>query len=172
MSKRQPEGAVQAAPHEGAGGARGATGPTLTGKVVLITGASSGIGRAVALACAEAGADLALTYRANRRGADDTAESVRRHGRRAELLSVDVADELALETMVGQVRENVLGPGWIETAYGESLDAKIKERITRSIPLSRWGTPQEVAHVAVYLASDAASYVTGQMLMINGGAVV
>ena len=278
MSKRQPEGAVQAAPQEGAGGARGATGPTLTGKVVLITGASSGIGRAVALACAEAGADLALTYRANRRGADDTAESVRRHGRRAELLSVDVADELALETMVAQVREafgrvdvwvnnagadiltgeaarltwpekldrllavdlrgtvlaswkavalmrgqpsggvilnvswdhvlaggtkggyaevfcaakggvysfsralarsvaphirvNVLGPGWIETAYGESLDPKVKERITRTIPLSRWGTPQEVAHVAVYLASDAASYVTGQMLMINGGAVV
>src|SRR6266550_784705 len=83
MSKRQPEGAVQASPQEGAGGARGATGPTLTGKVVLITGASSGIGRAVALPCAEAGADLALTYRANRRGADDTAESVRRHGRRA-----------------------------------------------------------------------------------------
>src|SRR2546421_4148398 len=55
MSKRQPEGAVQAAPQEGA---RGAAGPTLTGKVVLITGASSGIGRAMALACAEAGADL------------------------------------------------------------------------------------------------------------------
>ena len=70
------------------------------------------------------------------------------------------------------IRVNVLGPGWIETAYGESLDPKVKERITRTIPLSRWGTPQEVAHVAVYLASDAASYVTGQMLMINGGAVV
>src|SRR5436190_19007817 len=105
MSKRQPEGPVQAAPQEGAGGARGATGPTLTGKVVLITGASSGIGRAMALACAEAGADLALTYRANRRGADDTAESVRRHGRRVELLSVDVAVERALETLAAQVRE-------------------------------------------------------------------
>jgi len=70
------------------------------------------------------------------------------------------------------IRVNVLGPGWIETAYGESLDPTVKERITRSIPLSRWGTPQDVAHAAVYLASDAASYVTGQMLMINGGTVV
>src|SRR2546423_15355553 len=105
MSKRQPEGAVQAAPQERAGGAHGAAGPTLTGKVVLITGASSGIGRAMALACAEAGADLALTYRANRRGADDTAEGVRRHRRRVELLSVDVADARALETLAAHVRD-------------------------------------------------------------------
>src|SRR5207302_7051185 len=96
MSKRQPEGAVQAAPQEGA---RGAAGPTLTGKVVLITGASSGIGRAMALACAEAGADLALTYRANQRAADDTAERVRRDGRRVGLLSVDVAGSRALEPL-------------------------------------------------------------------------
>src|SRR5437660_502063 len=75
-------------------------------------------------------------------------------------------------TVAPHIRVNVLGPGWIETAYGESLDPTVKERITRSIPLSRWGTPQDVAHAAVYLASDAAAYVTGQMLMINGGAVV
>src|SRR5437879_11834932 len=99
MSKRQPEGAVQAAPQEGAGAAQGAAGPTLAGKVVLITGASSGIGRAIALACAEAGADLALTYRANRHGADDTAERARGHGRRVEPYSVDAADAPAPETL-------------------------------------------------------------------------
>jgi 3-oxoacyl-[acyl-carrier protein] reductase len=70
------------------------------------------------------------------------------------------------------IRVNILGPGWVETAYGATLDPAIKERITGSIPLGRWGTPADVASAAVYLASDAAAYVTGQMLSINGGAVV
>src|SRR5207247_8912403 len=67
------------------------------------------------------------------------------------------------------IRVNVLGPGWIETAYGSTLDAVVKERITRSIPLGRWGAPDDIAYAAVYLASEAASYITGQMLLINGG---
>ncbi len=70
------------------------------------------------------------------------------------------------------IRVNVLGPGWIETAYGAELDPAVKRRITATIPLGRWGTPEEVADAAVYLASDAAGYVTGQMLMINGGGVI
>ena len=70
------------------------------------------------------------------------------------------------------IRVNVLGPGWVETAYGRELDDDVKHRITESIPLKRWATPQDVAHAAVYLASDAAGYVTGQMLLINGGAIM
>src|SRR5256886_12617541 len=146
MSKRQPEGAVQAAPQEGAGGARGATGPTLTGKVVLITGASSGIGRAMALACAEAGADLALTYRANRRGADDTAEGVRRHGRRVELLSVDVADARALETLAAQIRE-AFGrvDVWVDNAGADILTGEAArltwiEKLDRLLAVDLRGT--------------------------------
>src|SRR2546429_432919 len=67
------------------------------------------------------------------------------------------------------IRVNVLGPGWVETAYGSSLDPATKQRITATIPLGRWGTPEDIAYAAVYLASDAAAYVTGQMLLINGG---
>jgi len=58
---------------------------------------------------------------------------------------------------------NVLGPGWIETAYGSGLDPALKQRISAKIPLGRWARPEDIAHAAVYLASDSAAYVTGQM---------
>jgi 3-oxoacyl-[acyl-carrier protein] reductase len=253
---------------------------SLEGKTVLVTGASGGIGRAITLACAQAGANVALTYRSNARQAEDAAAAVRALGRRAHLMRVDIsrpedvatlgpgardalgrvdvwvnsagADILTGEarhlspirkldlllavdlrgtvlaswaavelmrtqggggggviinmswdhvvaggmkgeyaqlfcaakggvysfsralarTVAPEIRVNVLGPGWIETAYGAGLDPDQKARIGASVPLERWGTPEDVAHAAVFLASDAAAYITGQMLMINGGGVM
>src|SRR5204862_7344219 len=60
------------------------------------------------------------------------------------------------------IRVNVLGPGWIETAYGSGLDPAAKPRIAAKIPLGRWGTPEDIAHAAAYLASGAAACVTPQ----------
>src|SRR5205809_6653069 len=143
MSKRQPEGTLQAGRRSAAPGAADAT---LAGKVVVVTGGSSGIGRAMALACAEAGADLALTYRANRRGVDDTAESVRRHGRRVELLSVDVADERALTTLAAQVREACgRGDVWVNNAGGDILTGEAArltwiEKLDRLLAVDLRGT--------------------------------
>jgi 3-oxoacyl-[acyl-carrier protein] reductase len=250
---------------------------SLAEKVVLVTGASRGIGRATALACAAAGADVAVTYRTSQQGAEEVAAAIGSMGRRAMVLQADTAvpkdlDRLAraaregfgrvdawvnnagvdiltgktaqrsrLErldlllavdlrgTMLGswaavdlmrgqpgggtiinmawdhvanglrgepaqlfaaakggvvsfskslarsvapEIRVNVLGPGWVETAYGAGLEEDVKARIARTIPLERWGTPEDVANAVVYLASDAAAYVTGQILMINGGAVM
>jgi 3-oxoacyl-[acyl-carrier protein] reductase len=71
-----------------------------------------------------------------------------------------------------QVRVNVLAPGWIDTAFGEGLDGPRRQAIAQSIPLRRWGTPEDVAAAAVFLASPSAAYLTGQTLFVGGGAVM
>ncbi len=71
-----------------------------------------------------------------------------------------------------QVRVNVLAPGWIETAFGEGLDGEIYKSVAESTPLRRWGTPDDVAGAAVFLASPAAAFITGQTIMIGGGVVM
>jgi len=251
---------------------------SLTGKVVLVTGGSTGIGRAIALASAQAGGDVIITYRAREKDAAEVGARVRATGRRAHTVQADTAEARDIErlgreardafgrvdvwinnagadiltgktaarsrlekldlllavdlrgtvlaswtavelmraqgtggvilnmswdhalaggmkgeyaqlfcaakggvsgfsralarTVAPEIRVNALGPGWVETAYGATLDPAIKSRVTASIPLRRWATPEDVAAAAVFLASDAAAYVTGQILMVNGGAVI
>jgi 3-oxoacyl-[acyl-carrier protein] reductase len=245
-------------------------------KVVLVTGGSSGIGRAIALRCARAGADVALTYRANQAGADTTAAEIRSLGRRAEVIRTDISrcedidalvnrlreafdridiwinnagadiltgeagrlDRLqkldlvlavdlrgtvlaswaAVDLMRGQgggaiinvawdhvmfgmkgenpglysaakggiasfskslardvaphIRVNILAPGFIETAFGEGADPKFRQKVIEMTPLGRWGTADDVAGAALFLASDESAFLTGQMIMVNGGIVM
>jgi 3-oxoacyl-[acyl-carrier protein] reductase len=70
------------------------------------------------------------------------------------------------------VRVNVLCPGWIETAFGEGADEEFRREVAKSTPLKRWGTPADVAAAAVYLASPAAAFITGQAINVNGGTVM
>jgi 3-oxoacyl-[acyl-carrier protein] reductase len=69
------------------------------------------------------------------------------------------------------VRVNVLCPGWIETAFGAGTDRDFYAEIARTTPLGRWGRPEDVAGAAVWLASPAARFVTGQAINVNGGVV-
>lgn len=249
----------------------------LIGRKVLVTGASSGIGRAIALAAARAGADVALTYRANSDGAQDVERDIKDLGRQATVIQLDVADEnsvgrvgpaardalghldvwvnnaggdiltgpnaslsdvekldllLAVDlrgtilaswraaeilgaqpqggviinmswdhvltgmpgvnpqmfsavkgavqafskslarSVAPRVRVNVLAPGWIETAFAGDMDEDTRRAITESTPLERLGTPHDVAGAAVFLASPAADFITGQTLLVGGGAVM
>jgi 3-oxoacyl-[acyl-carrier protein] reductase len=70
-----------------------------------------------------------------------------------------------------RVRVNVLCPGWIETAFGAGADRDFYAEIEAKTPLGRWGQPQDVAGAAVWLASPAAAFVTGQAINLNGGVV-
>ena len=247
----------------------------LKGKVVLVTGASSGIGRAIALGCAREGADLAITYRANADGADEAARAIRALGRRAEALAADISreDDIAglacwLEERFGRIdvwinnagadiltgagsrlsklekldrvlavdlrgtilaswaavdlmrerggavinmswdhialgmagenpilysaakggiasfskslarqvapgiRVNILAPGFIETAFGELADQDWYREVVERTPLGRWGQPEDLVGAALFLASDESRFVTGQMIMVNGGVVM
>lgn len=74
-------------------------------------------------------------------------------------------------SLAPEVRVNCLAPGWIRTAWGENASEAWQQRVLRETPLRRWGTPQDVAGVARWLASPAARFLTGQVIRINGGAV-
>ena len=69
------------------------------------------------------------------------------------------------------VRVNVLCPGWIETAFGAGVDRGFYDEVAAGTPLGRWGRPADVAGAAVWLASPAAAFVTGQAVNVNGGSV-
>lgn len=68
------------------------------------------------------------------------------------------------------VRVNCIAPGWIRTKWGEGASADWQDRVLRETPLKRWGTPEDVAAVARFLVSREASYITGQIINVNGGA--
>jgi 3-oxoacyl-[acyl-carrier protein] reductase len=249
----------------------------LAGRAVLVTGASSGIGRAIALAAARAGADVAITYRVNEDGARKVEREIRALGRRAAVMQLDVTDDLSVRalgpaardalgrldvwvnnagadvltgagaslsdvekldlllavdlrgTMLAswraaellgaqteggviinmswdhvltgmpglnpqlfaavkgavlafskslarsvapRVRVNVVAPGWIETSFGASMNDDLRRQIAESTPLKRWGTPDDVAGAAVFLASPAAAFLTGQTILVGGGVVM
>jgi glucose 1-dehydrogenase len=78
---------------------------------------------------------------------------------------------IAVELAPHQITVNNIGPGAIYTPIDKDveIDAKLNDQILAEIPMGRWGNPEEVAQLAVYLASDAAAYVTGSTYFIDGG---
>jgi 3-oxoacyl-[acyl-carrier protein] reductase len=71
------------------------------------------------------------------------------------------------------VRVNLIAPGFIDTAFGQGdASANWRRHVEEITPLGRWGTPEDVAAVAVFLASDAAAFLTGQTINVNGGVVM
>jgi len=80
-------------------------------------------------------------------------------------LTKAVARELASRN----ITVNAVAPGFIETEMTASLPEKVRAEMQAQIPLNRFGAPAEVAQAVVFLAGDAAAYITGQVLQVNGG---
>ena len=64
---------------------------------------------------------------------------------------------------------NCIAPGFIETPMTANLPEEVKKAMLDRIPMKRMGTPQDIANVVAFLASEEASYITGQTLNVNGG---
>jgi 3-oxoacyl-[acyl-carrier protein] reductase len=242
----------------------------------VVTGASSGIGRAIALAMAAEGADVALTYRRSAEAAGSVADRIRAVGREAAVFQADIGVEADVERLVEsafqrfgrvdvwvnnagadiltgeaarlpdrdrldrviavdlrgtillswavaermrrqgggvilnmswdhvltgmpdrnpeifsavkggilsfskslarsvapEVRVNVLAPGWIRTAFADEAPEAVRIQVLEATPLRRWGTPEDVAQAAVFLASRRSEFLTGSTLLVNGGTVM
>ena len=245
----------------------------LHGRAALVTGGSRGIGRAVALLLARAGADVAIGYRSRASEAEEVAAEVRGLGRRAVTMGGDLADPAAAERMAAQAEQafgrldifvanagiwphedvplaklsaerwgktvaanldavylstraalplmgsggrivlvsstagqrgeaghadyaapkgalialtkslaiecapdilvNCVAPGWVDTEMAApAFGGDAKARIAATIPLRRIPTAEQIAGPIVFLCSDLASHITGEILNVNGGSVL
>ena len=76
---------------------------------------------------------------------------------------------IALELGSRNIRANAIAPGFIETEMTDKLDDAVVEQWRAGIPLKRGGTPEDVANACLFFASDLSSYITGQVLLVDGG---
>ena len=242
----------------------------LENKVALITGAGRGIGRAIAIALAEEGAEVIVNYNGSEERAKEVKQTIEENGGKASIYKCNVSDFEACETMIREIvkehghldilvnnagitkdglimkmkeedfdrvlnvnlkgtfntirhsarqmlkqrsgkiinissvsgilgnvgqanyaaskagvigltktmaRElgsrgitvNAIAPGFVDTEMTEVLSEEIRENACKQIILGRFGKPEDIANVAVFLASDKADYITGQVISVDGG---
>ena len=82
---------------------------------------------------------------------------------------IGLTKSIARELGSRGIRANVIAPGFIITEMTHQLSEEVREEWTKQIPLKRGGTPEDVANIALFLASDLSSYVTGQVIQADGG---
>ena len=84
---------------------------------------------------------------------------------------IGMTKSLAKELGSKGITANVVAPGFIETSMVEAVTPQVREQLTKALPVRRFGEPEEIAHAVSFVASDLAGYLTGQVLIIDGGMV-
>src|SRR5437899_380642 len=128
---------------------------SLDGRVALITGAGRGIGRATAVRLAREGAKVAINFKGNAAAAEEAKRLVESAGGSATLVQGDVSADGQADDVVKKA-----------VAFGGG-----KDDLLRQIPLGRFGSVEDIANAIAFLVSDDASYITGQVLIVDGGMV-
>jgi 3-oxoacyl-[acyl-carrier protein] reductase len=82
---------------------------------------------------------------------------------------IGFSKSIALELGSRNIRSNVIAPGFIETEMTKKLSEEVVDKWRNAIPLKRGGTPEDIANLCVFLASDLSSYITGQVINVDGG---
>jgi len=82
---------------------------------------------------------------------------------------IGLTKSVAKEVASRNIRVNAIAPGFIETKMTHVLSDDVKQAMLKQIPLGKFGTPQDVANLVVFLVTDDSTYITGQVISINGG---
>jgi 3-oxoacyl-[acyl-carrier protein] reductase len=82
---------------------------------------------------------------------------------------IAMAKSVAKEMGSRGIRANSIAPGFIVSDMTNALPEAVREEYLKQIPLRRGGTPEDIANAALFLASDLSSYITGQVIPVNGG---
>ena len=85
---------------------------------------------------------------------------------------VGFTQSVAKEVASRNVTVNCVAPGYVETDIVEDLPKELKQHIMDRVPIGRFGRPEEIAGLVGFIASDAASYITGQAIAVDGGLVI
>src|SRR5439155_585867 len=141
---------------------------SLKQKSALITGASRGIGRGIALKLAEEGAKIGVHYYRNESAAKNTLEEIRKRGSDGFIVQADVCKP-------DDITRIAISPGWTENSVLNSLPDQVQNLIRNWhksgwTPMGRLGTPEDIGNVVALFCSEQAGWITGQVIYADGGA--